>query len=206
MDTKQQIITEIDEERDLILSEAEDIEQSFEIQEDTQTSVYKKVLWEEVAENSELKPFLLENPQLHLERPCNLGDSAPEAIFKTFFDENVWKLIEEQTNLYIKQTKDRKKEYLETHPHSRLNKSNPITQKDIMKWLGLRMLIPLHSNAQIESKFSSFFLHLLDNWSSESLFSTKFKDILSLNDFWRISASFHLTDNQSGEAIKDKLH
>jgi len=44
-------------ERDLILSEAEDIEQSFEIQEDTQTFVYKKVLWEEVAENSELKPF-----------------------------------------------------------------------------------------------------------------------------------------------------
>ena len=115
--------------------------------------------------------------------------------------------MEQQSNLYLEQCQEQKKDYIGLHPHSRLSHSKKITQLELKKWFAIRMLMPLHENANIKGKKINFNgLNYLDNWSTNPLFATNYSSILSRDEFWKVSGAFHLADNTSPQATQDKLH
>ena len=94
---------------------------------------------------------MLENPQIIIEGPKNVPQITIIEIFKLFFDEKIWDLFEEQSNIYLLQCKEDKKAYLEQHQQSRLGEAKPVTRDELKRWFAIRMLLPLQ-DTQIKGK------------------------------------------------------
>lgn len=131
-------------------------EATYDIQaEEDQETIYRKIDWLEVTDEIKMKPFILEDPQILVEGPI-IPDRSPVGLFMKFFDEPIWQMMEEQTNLYLEQARAKKSAEGTLKDKSRLAKAKPVTQKELQKWIGLRMLMSLHSNTQIKSNLVSF--------------------------------------------------
>jgi len=89
--------------------------------------------------------------------------------FSSFlFYENFWEYYEIQTNLDLKQKKEKN---LKDHPCTGLNKFNE-TNKQI--WMIIRFLIPIHSNTKLSGQilFQKNYL-LRGNWDKDPLLISK---------------------------------
>jgi len=118
---------------------------------------------------------------------------SPINIFHKFFTQEVYDLMVTQTNLYVKQCKVEKAEYLKEHPKARLNFWQDINEKDIKKFIGLIMVMGVHSNAEIK-----------DNWSLDPFFFTKFSKVIPRDKFLLIQRYIHLADNTSDDTSRLK--
>ena len=134
---------------DEVISTIDEAKIDISAEEDSKKSNKKKVTWEEIGEDYRPKAFELPNPTLHIEKRVNMPSIFPIDIFKTFFDSEFWELLEDQTNLYRLQLREEKRGYLEAHPKARLGRKGAINQNLLKRWFAARLLIPLHSNAEL---------------------------------------------------------
>lgn len=112
---------------------------------------------------------------------------TPLEVFETFFTENMFELIEESSNLYIRTERYRQKY------QSRTAAFDGVRADDIRRYLIVMILISLHNKNQIKS-----------NWSKNPLLYTPiFGSIMSYNHFIYIQSALHFsTDGEENETDK----
>ena len=98
-------------------------------QEDIKPHTKKDVAWIDVTETNSIKSFDLQNAVLNFEMPSELlNKSSSINLFKRLFDEDIWNLLQDQTNKYMKQCKHEKQSCLNTFPGTRLTKYKDVTK------------------------------------------------------------------------------
>src|SRR5688572_1938741 len=94
---------------DTVLSDSEETKETEVTFVEDASTVYRRVNWVEVSDNVSPSPMIIQNAQLQIEGPTNVNISSPEALFTAIFDEAMWTLLEEQSNLYLSQMLEAKK-------------------------------------------------------------------------------------------------
>jgi len=139
---------------DDVLSNLEETSVEMNLEEDILSEISSKVDWKEISPPTCFKRFEIPIDQARIcfEKPQGLNDPNPEVLFGQFFGADFWKLVLEQTNLYLDQLKTNKREYIQAHPKSRIARWREINLKQLQKWLALHLLIPIYSNNDLKSK------------------------------------------------------
>ena len=108
-------------------------------------------------------------------------DFKPVDYFKLFFDDFIWGLLSTQTNLYHEQ-----RDTAKMKKFSRYQSWTDTTKKDIMKYIGLTILMGVKRLPAVP-----------DYWSRLWLFSSSsFRSIMSSKRFDQITGNLHFTNNE----------
>ena len=99
------------------------------------TEMPTKVDWKEIAPPICFKPFEipLDQARICFKKFQGLNEPNPEILFGKFFGDDFWKLLLEQTNLYLDQLKTSRKEYIQAHPKSRIARWKEVNLKQLQK-------------------------------------------------------------------------
>ncbi|XP_046400221.1 piggyBac transposable element-derived protein 4-like [Ischnura elegans] len=130
-----------------------------------------------------------------------LDKTTPLAdFFSYFFDDDIIKIIKEQSNLYARQILQKKRSLNQISPNSRLLKWKTVTLGDVRKFLAIILHMSISERPS-----------LANHWSTDPVISCNFcPSVMSRDRFLSILANFHLNDNTSakkkGEAGFDPLH
>ena len=154
-----------------------------------------RVSWEKLSIDEPFSRLEVPEPEKRSGPGDELEDMTPDELFSLFFTQDLWQIIKEQTNLYASQVLHVRREEISNHPRGRLASWKPVDRREIKKFLGLYLLMSIHS----QTKYA-------DYWSDDILLRTNFPKYMSRDRFFQILSLFHLGNNINPKAATDKLY
>ena len=136
------------------------------------------------------QPLFTGNPGVQVD----ISDSAqPIEYFQLFFDDDLFRHIVMQTNLYAEQYLTMNAAILK--PFSRVRCWSPADMKEVKQFVGLCLLIGIVKKPSVASY-----------WSRDIVLQTPiFRSVMKRNRFQLLQKFFHLNDNSTAGSSNDRL-